>query len=67
MPRMDGPSLLEKLREINSKMNALIMTGYGDTQRTGKLREPLLSKPFDLETLAKTVKKAMETPPESAR
>ena len=67
MPRMDGPSLIQKLREINSKTNALIMTGYGESLHNGKMREPLLSKPFDLETLAKTVKKAIESGGADAR
>lgn len=64
MPKMSGTSLLKKLRETNSELKAVFMSGYSDDQPGLKeaMREGALfiPKPFTRQTLAETVRKALQ-------
>ncbi len=54
MPRMDGPSLIESVRELHPKMPVLLMTGSRFENRTGSYS--VLNKPIGREALLKAVR-----------
>jgi two-component system cell cycle sensor histidine kinase/response regulator CckA len=64
MPEMDGPTLIEKVREERPGMRIICISGYAE----GSFREKLssftnvqfLPKPFTLSQLAERVKDALE-------
>ena len=64
MPEMDGPTLLKRLRENNPDIKIVFMSGYAEDAFRRNLDENedfvFLQKPFDLKTLAATVKSALE-------
>jgi len=65
MPRMDGLSLLAKIKEMEGLLKAVVVTAYGDMEniRTAMNRGAFdfLTKPIDLGDLEITINKAMAT------
>ena len=59
MPRMNGLELIAKLKESTSEAKTMMMTGCGLTGREQGMPATVLSKPFDMTTLAKTVSKVL--------
>jgi two-component system cell cycle sensor histidine kinase/response regulator CckA len=63
MPEMDGPTLLRHLREKNPDIKIVFMSGYAEEAFRKNLSEDedfvFLPKPFNLKTLAETVKMAV--------
>ncbi|ODR99064.1 hybrid sensor histidine kinase/response regulator [Methyloceanibacter methanicus] len=64
MPEMDGPTLLKELRKKLPDIKIVFMSGYAEDAFKRNLDEnetfTFLQKPFDLKTLAATVKSALE-------
>jgi two-component system cell cycle sensor histidine kinase/response regulator CckA len=64
MPEMDGPALLKELRQKNPGIKIIFMSGYAEDAFKRSLDDNeefgFLQKPFDLKTLATTVKSALE-------
>jgi two-component system cell cycle sensor histidine kinase/response regulator CckA len=64
MPEMDGPALLKELRQKNPGIKIIFMSGYAEDAFKRSLDDNeefgFLQKPFDLKTLAATVKSALE-------
>jgi two-component system cell cycle sensor histidine kinase/response regulator CckA len=64
MPEMDGPTMMKKLRETNSDLKIILISGYAEDAFRRNLAENehfmFLQKPFDLKKLAATVKAALE-------
>ncbi len=64
MPEMDGAQLTRKMKEINSKTEVIVITGYGGKEATLRaLRagaSDFLEKPLDLEILRKSVNRALQ-------
>ena len=64
MPEMDGPTLLKELRQKVPDIKIIFMSGYAEDAFKRNLDENeefgFLQKPFDLKTLAATVKSALE-------
>lgn len=62
MPRMDGLSLLAKIKELETMLKAVVVTAYGDMEniRTAMNRGAFdfLTKPIDLGDLEITINKA---------
>lgn len=67
LPGMDGLEVLERVREIDLNLPVVVMSAYDDTQRAVKAMKlgayDYLSKPFDDDVLAETLKRAHETIP----
>ena len=65
MPEMDGPTLLGKLRERDSNIKVIFISGYAEDAFKKNLGEGkdfvMLPKPFSLKQLAATVKKTLES------
>ncbi|MBF0100224.1 MAG: response regulator [Desulfobacterales bacterium] len=63
MPKMDGLTALQHMRDISSDFEAIILTGYGDesdairAMRCGALS--FIKKPIDLEQTFATIEKAI--------
>lgn len=65
MPKMDGQEACEKLREIRPDIRILLCTGHNELAMQGDVRTAnppigFLHKPFDLDILSETLRKAME-------
>ena len=65
MPRMDGLTLLSKLRDLNHPvLKAVIVSAYGDLQNIRKAMNEgafdLLTKPIDLRDLDTTITKTLD-------
>jgi len=62
MPKMNGQTLLEKMKHLGSQGKTLIMTGYGVLPGLEKKGDSgvVISKPFDIETLALAVKSVLK-------
>jgi len=67
MPRMDGPTLIARLREARPGLKALLMSGYaGDTiQQRGvaELDIPFIEKPFTVRGIASRVREVLDAGP----
>jgi PAS domain S-box-containing protein len=59
MPRMHGLDLISKLKDADSKLKALVMTGYGVTNDTKSHACSVIPKPFDINTLAHAIRNAL--------
>jgi two-component system, cell cycle sensor histidine kinase and response regulator CckA len=63
MPEMDGPTLMGELRQRNSKIKIVFVSGYAEEAFRKNLPEGeafhFLAKPFGLKQLMETVKKAL--------
>lgn len=61
MPKMPGIELIQKIKDSKPQTQALLMTGYG-TAPAGADRElKVLSKPFDIETLAQAIRTSLDS------
>jgi two-component system cell cycle sensor histidine kinase/response regulator CckA len=64
MPEMDGPTLLKKLRERNTNVKMIFISGYAEDafrkNLEGQEDFTFLPKPFSLKQLAEAVKEALE-------
>ncbi len=65
MPRMDGPTMAAKLREVRPDLPVLFMSGYAEEQLRKSItleNVEFLPKPFSVaqltETVGKTIKRA---------
>jgi PAS domain S-box-containing protein len=63
MPQMDGPSFIRALREKQSAVKAIIITGLGEENRIGEARaagaDAVLNKPFTAEQLLTNMKQLL--------
>ncbi len=63
MPGMDGPTMVNRLREMGVKTPVVFMSGHAEDAFAKSLDEDMtfvfLSKPFDLRTIAEAVKDAL--------
>lgn len=63
MPEMDGPTMLREMRKTNKDLKIIFVSGYADDAFKRNLDENerfhFLPKPFNLKTLAETVKTVM--------
>ena len=59
MPKMDGVSLAESVRELFPTMPVLLMTGYASTHRL-PIESVVLQKPFSPDALVEAVRKVIE-------
>ena len=61
MPEMGGLETLHRLRGINPRIRVIVSSGYDPDEETRKLVESgsvaVLRKPYNLETLARTLKR----------
>jgi len=63
MPIMDGPTLVRKIRETNSKLKVIFISGYAEDAFDKTQVEDdfhFLPKPFSLKQLAEQVKEVLE-------
>jgi two-component system response regulator AtoC len=64
MPRMDGLSFMQALRELDSEVPVIVLTAYGTVEtavRAMKLGAiDYLAKPFDVDALEALVRRALE-------
>ena len=61
MPEMSGVELVRHVHEIEPGFNALYMSGYTPDRKSGSdSPEPLLSKPFDREAIARMVRAVLD-------
>jgi DNA-binding NtrC family response regulator len=65
MPKMNGLDLLKKIRESKSNVPVIILTGYGDAEKTIVAKKlgafEFLDKPYDRKLLLDAIKKAVES------
>jgi DNA-binding NtrC family response regulator len=64
MPLVDGLTLMEKLRERDSDLTVIIMTGFGSIETAVEAMkrgaEDYITKPFDADSIRKKVGRVME-------
>lgn len=64
MPRMDGLTLLRKMRELDGELKAIIVSAYGDMNniRTAMNLGALdfVTKPIDFDDLESTIRKTLD-------
>lgn len=64
MPEMDGPTMLKQLRQTNSSVKMIFISGYAEDAFKKNLEGQddfmFLPKPFSLKQLAEAVKEALE-------
>ncbi len=64
MPEMGGRELMRTLRRENPHLKGLAITGYALTEGVEELRKEglmdIVQKPFDIDTLAQVVRKALD-------
>ena len=64
LPDIDGLAVLERILQIDSKVIGIVMTGYGSIDCAVKAMKAgafdFMTKPFDNETLASTINRALE-------
>lgn len=64
MPGMDGMTLMQKIRELDTEVPVILVTGHGDVQLAVKaMREgayDFIEKPFTPQMLAGVIRRAME-------
>jgi len=64
MPKMPGLELVERIRSTNPQTKVLMMTGYGTISEKGAAEVQVISKPFDIETLARAIKGTLRPGPQ---
>ncbi len=67
MPRMNGWDTLSALRKLSPKVPVILTSGYTETlamvgNNNSEQPQAFLSKPFDLQKLAETLKQVLEKP-----
>ena len=64
LPGMDGMEILDQVKQINSDIEVIILTGHGSEQDREKCLElgafAYMQKPVDISTLSQTLKQAHE-------
>ena len=64
MPGMDGMTLLQRIREIDTEVPVIVVTGHGDVRLAVKaMREgayDFLEKPFNMQVLEGTIRRALD-------
>ncbi|WP_027997714.1 sigma-54-dependent transcriptional regulator [Sinorhizobium arboris] len=64
MPGMDGMTFLQRIREIDTELPVILVTGHGDVQLAVRaMREgayDFVEKPFTAQTLAGTIRRALD-------
>ncbi|MBU0858825.1 MAG: response regulator, partial [Alphaproteobacteria bacterium] len=62
MPNMDGPTLAQRMRQINPHLKIIFISGYTEEKLKDHMGENIwfLPKPFTLKQLAAKVKEALE-------
>jgi len=70
MPNSSGWECLDKLRAFDPQVKVLVASGYGTADLDSRVAEKgaaaFLHKPYDLATLAKMLRKVLETPDNAA-
>ena len=64
MPIMDGPTLVRKIRETNTKLKVIFISGYAEDafeKTPGEDDFHFLPKPFSLRQLAEQVKEVLDS------
>ncbi|SDP15347.1 sigma-54-dependent transcriptional regulator [Desulforhopalus singaporensis] len=65
LPRMDGIAVLKRIREFDEEIKTIMMTAYGDTQKTVETVKngayDFINKPFELDELKAIIKNAFES------
>ncbi len=63
MPKMDGPTLMDHIKNLNPKMKVIFISGYTENNFRDSLTQNnhvhFLSKPFNLKELANKVKEVL--------
>lgn len=59
MPQMGGLEFVRKLGEKENHPRTLVMTGFGLVEEVQTLGVPIINKPFDIDTLADRVSRAI--------
>jgi DNA-binding response OmpR family regulator len=64
MPRLDGLTMLERLRDQGHTVPVIIVSGYGDTQKRARAQQlgaaSFLDKPIAFDSLLKAVDAALK-------
>lgn len=62
MPNMDGPTLAQRMRQVNPSLKIIFISGYTEEKLKDHMGENIwfLPKPFTLKQLAAKVKEALE-------
>lgn len=60
IPKIGGAELLQQLRGTQTGVKTLVMTGYGSTIAS-EVDSQIIQKPFDMDSLANAVKKALKS------
>ena len=62
MPGMDGPTLVQRMRQDSPNMKIIFMSGYTEDKLKDHMGENIffLPKPFTLKQLAAKVKEVLE-------
>lgn len=55
MPRLDGPSLIRRVRELRPGLAVLVSTGYGESERRFGDTVPVLVKPYSFADLDRAI------------
>ena len=68
MPDMTGAEVISRAREMVGDLPVILATGYADMAAVERLagKPAILRKPFDINTLGKTVASVLDAVPESA-
>jgi two-component SAPR family response regulator len=59
MPNMTGAQLLERIKDLRPGICAILATGYAELSSDQAVNVTRLFKPFDQDTLARTIHTAM--------
>ncbi|MBL4601506.1 MAG: response regulator [Emcibacteraceae bacterium] len=63
MPQMDGPTLVKKIRETDTELKVIFISGYAEDALDDNITDKdfnFLSKPFSLKQLVEQVKEVLE-------
>lgn len=63
MPQMDGPTLVRKIRETDTELKVIFISGYAEDALDDNIMDKdfnFLAKPFSLKQLAEQVKEVLE-------
>jgi signal transduction histidine kinase/ActR/RegA family two-component response regulator len=59
LPKIGGLQLIDQLRAQKPESRALVMTGFGYCPEVQAGKDPVIPKPFDIETLARAVRNSL--------
>jgi signal transduction histidine kinase/CheY-like chemotaxis protein len=67
MPRMGGPELVSRLKDLRPDMRAILMSGYAEYSGTDakptSLQTPILQKPFSVASLVQKIREELSRMP----